>query len=133
MSYQHFHRRLSVPTHLDLPVEAHCRSSFFDSSRLSYPLPLCLFALDCWAAADLDAVLTLPGSGGACCPSWALILLFQALLHTRSQISLCIVRSVADFSCFLNAGTACNLERLIWGSLRAKTRIRIPTEFLSAH
>ena len=43
MSYHHSHRQLSVLTHLDLPVEAHCRSSFLvDSSRLvQYPLPLC--------------------------------------------------------------------------------------------
>ena len=35
MSYRHSHHQLSVLTHLDLPVEAHCRSSFFvDSSRL---------------------------------------------------------------------------------------------------
>ena len=28
MSYHHSHRQLSVLTHLDLPVEAHCRSSY---------------------------------------------------------------------------------------------------------
>ena len=94
----HLHRQLSVLTHLDLPVEAHCRCSFFvDSSRLvSYPLPLCLSsvssALHCWAAADL----AISGPGGACCSSWALTFLLLALLHTRSQISLFIVQSVDD-------------------------------------
>ena len=55
-----------------------------------------LFALHCWAAADLDAVLTISESYTACCPSWALTLLLQALMHTRSHLSLCIVRTVAD-------------------------------------
>ena len=94
--------QLSVLTHLDLPVEAHCRSSFFvdSSSLVSYPLPLCLsslsFAQHCWAAADLDAVLAVSGPGGTCCCSWALTLLLLALLYTRSQTSLFIVQSVDD-------------------------------------
>ena len=63
MSYQHSHRQLSVLTHLDLPVEAHCWSSFFvDSNRLvQYPLPLSLSSVSsrCWAAAGLLLTLTL--------------------------------------------------------------------------
>ena len=97
----HLHRQLAPLTHLGLRVDDHCRSSFFvDSSRFVwYPLSLCLvslFTLHCWAAADLDTVLVISGSGGARSPSWALVRLLQALLHTRSQILLCIVRSVAD-------------------------------------
>ena len=54
------------------------------------------YALYCWAAADLDAVLAISESGGACCTAWALTLFCQAPLHTKSQISLCIFRSVTD-------------------------------------
>ena len=57
---------------------------------------LCLSSLSSRWAAGLDAVLAVSESGGACCPSWALTLPFQAPLHTRPQISLCIVRSVND-------------------------------------
>ena len=57
----HLHRQLSVLTHLDLPVEAHCRSSFFvDSSRLvSYPLPLRLSSVSSRCTAGLLLILTL--------------------------------------------------------------------------
>ena len=93
----HLHRQLSLLTHLDLPVEAHCRSSFVDSSRLVLVSTACvslvsIFVLHCLAAADLDA----SGLGGACCPFWALTLFLLALLHTRSQISLFVVQSVDD-------------------------------------
>ena len=72
MSYQLSHRQLSVLTHLKLPVEAHCRSSFFVDSVLCRIHCLCVSSR-CTAGLLLTLTLcTLSASGGACCPSWAL-------------------------------------------------------------
>ena len=93
-------------------VGSHCRliSSFV--SRVAAVAPssltqavLCSIHCPCVFChslhADLDAVLVLAGSGGACCPSWAVVRLLLELLHVRPQSSFWVVRDVADcvFSC----------------------------------
>ena len=61
MSYRLSHHQLSMLSHLDLPVDAHYRSSFFvDSSRFVwYPLPLCLSSISAHCTAGLLRTLTL--------------------------------------------------------------------------
>ena len=85
----------ALSTHLDLHVEAvmpwwHFRRRLDSSQASSRGLPLCLLSLSsrCSAGlpADLDAVLVLAGSGGACCPSWA-VSPSSGLLHEDPNAS----------------------------------------------
>ena len=94
MPWWHFHRRLALPTHLEHGLEVQCRGSFFvDSSRrVQCLLPLGHFSVvsphfhSCCTAGllltrHLAALLGLVVP----CPSWALMRLLRAPLHTRSQ------------------------------------------------